>query len=309
MDYGSADITDHTFVTDGTGDGEVVLPDDSIGDAEIAFDEVTGADLTLTDATTITASGKITANASLDVKNGATTSGVLAIFEDSDDGTNKATFQVPALTADTVYTLPPDDGDSGEQLQTNGSGTLTWEAAGSGTDTLADEEYQWDGVQLLPLEHGADSIPPPVKEAGTNVDTLTANFQDTTDECRSGTFSVHGKVNTSGTATIHYYWYADTSPAACGSACEVMWDFRHAPIDHDESWDTALTTVAADASTTPATDKDLVEITDTLSVSTAGWVADDVVYFEVCRDANHASDDLSGDANLVKFKIDLPLTP
>jgi len=35
MDYGSVDITDHTFVTDGTGDAEIVLPNDSIGDAEL----------------------------------------------------------------------------------------------------------------------------------------------------------------------------------------------------------------------------------------------------------------------------------
>jgi len=31
-----------------------------------------------------------------------------------------------------VYTAPPDDGDAGEQLQTNGAGVLTWEAAGAG---------------------------------------------------------------------------------------------------------------------------------------------------------------------------------
>jgi len=71
-------------------------------------------------------SGLLTANASFDVKNGATSSGVLSVFEDSDDGSNKATFQVPALAANTVYTLPADDGDAGEVLQTNGSGTLTW---------------------------------------------------------------------------------------------------------------------------------------------------------------------------------------
>ncbi len=35
MDYGSADITDHTFTTDGTGDSEIVLPNDSIGAAEV----------------------------------------------------------------------------------------------------------------------------------------------------------------------------------------------------------------------------------------------------------------------------------
>lgn len=35
MDYGSADVTDHTFTTDSTGDAEIVLPNDSIGDGEI----------------------------------------------------------------------------------------------------------------------------------------------------------------------------------------------------------------------------------------------------------------------------------
>lgn len=41
LDYGSGDITDHTFSTDGTGDSEIVLPDDSIGPDEI--DSTTGA--------------------------------------------------------------------------------------------------------------------------------------------------------------------------------------------------------------------------------------------------------------------------
>jgi hypothetical protein len=135
MDYGSADITDHTFVTDSTGDAEIVLPNDSIGDAEIAFDEVTGADLTLTDAGAITASGLITANANLDVKNGAATSGVLTIYEDSTDGSNFASIQVPALAANTVYTLPADDGGSGEVLSTNGSGALDWVADAGGAET------------------------------------------------------------------------------------------------------------------------------------------------------------------------------
>ena len=35
------------------------------------------------------------------------------------------------MTVVLFFFLPPDDGDSGEQLQTNGSGVTTWEAAGS----------------------------------------------------------------------------------------------------------------------------------------------------------------------------------
>ncbi len=41
LDYGSIDVTDHTFTTDSTGDAEIVLPNDSIGPAEI--DSTTGA--------------------------------------------------------------------------------------------------------------------------------------------------------------------------------------------------------------------------------------------------------------------------
>ena len=40
MDYGSADVTDHTFTTDGTGTAEIVLPDGSIDGTEILNDTV-----------------------------------------------------------------------------------------------------------------------------------------------------------------------------------------------------------------------------------------------------------------------------
>ncbi|MFH0809380.1 MAG: hypothetical protein V2A77_02745 [Pseudomonadota bacterium] len=38
-----------------------------------------------------------------------------------------------------TYTLPTDDGDASEQLQTNGSGVLTWEAAGAAAFTAWDD--------------------------------------------------------------------------------------------------------------------------------------------------------------------------
>jgi len=69
------------------------------------------------------------------IKGGAASAGVLKIFEDSDDGTDAVTITVPALAAAYTLTLPADDGDSGEYLQTNGSGTLSW-AAATGTDRM-----------------------------------------------------------------------------------------------------------------------------------------------------------------------------
>lgn len=44
MDYGSGDVTDHTFTTDGTGTAEIVLPAGSIDGTEILDDTVDSAD-------------------------------------------------------------------------------------------------------------------------------------------------------------------------------------------------------------------------------------------------------------------------
>lgn len=49
MDYGSADVTDHTFTTDGTGDAEIVLPTGSIGTTEILDNTVGASDIDETD--------------------------------------------------------------------------------------------------------------------------------------------------------------------------------------------------------------------------------------------------------------------
>lgn len=101
--------------------------------------DASGAVESCTDASTFTSI--VTAGANLTIGNGATTAGVLKLLEDTDDGSNFASFTTPALAANTVYTLPADDGDAGEQLQTNGSGVLTWEAAGSGSGAPTDADY------------------------------------------------------------------------------------------------------------------------------------------------------------------------
>jgi hypothetical protein len=81
----------------------------------------------------LTTTGSITAGSfigGVSINNKDTSSGTLSILEDSDDGIEWTKLQVPALAANITYTLPPDDGGVGEQLQTDGSGVLTWEAAG-----------------------------------------------------------------------------------------------------------------------------------------------------------------------------------
>ncbi|MCC7305380.1 MAG: hypothetical protein IT558_03865, partial [Alphaproteobacteria bacterium] len=115
--------------------------------------------------------GATSPGAKLTVGDGATAAGVIRIMEDTDDGSNYASFTVPALAANTVYTLPPDDGTSGQVLRTDGSGVLTWVTAGgspAGADTQVqfndggsfggDADYTWNKTTNVLTLTGSASI-------------------------------------------------------------------------------------------------------------------------------------------------------
>jgi hypothetical protein len=122
----------------------------------------------------------ITNLASLILGNGTTGAGILQIDEDDDNGANNATFTVPALAADTDYTLPPDDGDSGERLQTDGSGVLTWEATSATTfdaigDAAAATTIAFGDTEIVALDSSSDG------EVFLTIDLLDADLAtDTT---------------------------------------------------------------------------------------------------------------------------------
>lgn len=56
----------------------------------------------------------------------AGTSAGIILLEETGSGTDSVTIQVPALSASYTLTLPANDGDAGQVLQTNGTGGLTW---------------------------------------------------------------------------------------------------------------------------------------------------------------------------------------
>jgi len=64
---------------------------------------------------------------------GSTNNPPIRFYESSANGTNSIGIKAPAtLTADSTYTLPTADGTSGQVLQTNGTGTLSWTNNDSG---------------------------------------------------------------------------------------------------------------------------------------------------------------------------------
>lgn len=70
--------------------------------------------------------------------NGTAAAGAtLRLYEDTDNGTNYVAFKAAdTVVNDVVWTLPAADGSSGQALTTNGSGTLSWSAAGA---TISDD--------------------------------------------------------------------------------------------------------------------------------------------------------------------------
>jgi hypothetical protein len=66
----------------------------------------------------------------------ATQASEIRLFEDTDDGAHYTAFKCVAQAANITYSLPPNDGDSGHVLRTDGAGVLTWVSAAGGGDAL-----------------------------------------------------------------------------------------------------------------------------------------------------------------------------
>jgi hypothetical protein len=69
------------------------------------------------------------------------------------EGVNYVGFEAPALSADKIWVLPAADGSSGQQLTTNGSGTLSWAAAEVGS-VAADDITAGDAAVSIATSSG-----------------------------------------------------------------------------------------------------------------------------------------------------------
>lgn len=188
----------------------------------------------------------------------------------------------------------------GEILEAS-SGGWVCAADDTGAASMPAREFIWPAAALMPFDYGADGFAPISLYTGATVPVLTRAYDDDTDECAGFSFQVPGDIDTSGTVTFAAYWYAATA-----AADDVVWDVRHLPVDGGESWDQALTTVTAAASTADGDQDEVTETTWTETVSNLGWAADDFAHGAVCRDGDNGADDLAGDALLLTLKVEVP---
>jgi hypothetical protein len=79
----------------------------------------------------------------------ATQQAEIRLYEDTDNGTNYAAIKTPAaLAASYSLTLPVDDGTSGQYLQTDGSGVLSWATPAGTGDVTAASNFAVDNVLI-----------------------------------------------------------------------------------------------------------------------------------------------------------------
>src|SRR3990167_4186198 len=131
---------------------------------------------------------------------GGATASELRLLEPSGSGTNYTAFKTQAQAANITYTLPPDDGDASEVLQTDGSGSLTWVAQTGGTS-----------VQELVFTAAANT-PPTASFAtpDTRNNHPVLDFDGTADE--SAVFgAVLPTTYASGGLSVDIYWTATSA--------------------------------------------------------------------------------------------------
>jgi len=128
--YGKT-VSGKTELAAKTVDGEVVLTTGGAVAETDTLNTVVGRGATTT--------AKITTGEVQSGANGA--DGLIRIYSEEGASDQDVTFSPHAnMTQDTDYILPADDGDTGQFLQTDGSGALTW-AAGGGSAELV-----WTGT-------------------------------------------------------------------------------------------------------------------------------------------------------------------
>jgi len=97
-------------------------------------------------------------------------------------GTTSGAVTLTVLAAAGTYslTLPPDNGDAGEQLQTDGNGVLTWETAGAAGATALDDVGDPDADTSISVAGYETLITSTLNEAAHTVLTITDTTADLT---------------------------------------------------------------------------------------------------------------------------------
>ena len=170
----AANVT-FTGINDLTAAGTITSTTLTDGTLTINAGTITGAtsitSTTLTDGTLTINAGTITGATSITLDS--------LLIQDPGVGTNTITMVAPnPLGASYNLTLPPNDGNSGEFLSTNGAGILSWASAGSGdvvgpASSTDNAIARWDGTTGKLLQNSSATLDDSGNFTGTSYNTAS----------------------------------------------------------------------------------------------------------------------------------------
>jgi len=164
-------------------DLNVLATSDIVTDLNVLATTSIVADMAaLADGGALNITGTPSFNASLGVKNGATSAGYINFFEDSNNGTNKVTLIGPAATADVTLTLPAS------------ADTLVGRAT---TDTLTNKTLTSPDINSPDIDGGTiDAI--------TRLTTLAEDVTFSSTVANKPIVTIENTTNHSGAATLRF---------------------------------------------------------------------------------------------------------
>jgi len=164
-------------------DLNVLATSDIVTDLNVLATTSIVADMAaLADGGSLNITGTPSFNASLGVKNGATSAGYVNFFEDSDNGTHKVTLIGPAATADVTLTLPAS------------ADTLVGKAT---TDTLTNKTLTSPDINSPDIDGGTiDAI--------TRLTTLAEDVTFSSTVANKPIVTIENTTNHSGAATLRF---------------------------------------------------------------------------------------------------------
>jgi hypothetical protein len=249
----------------------------------------------------VTGAGDCASGACLD---GTSDGGTYIRLYDGDSNYTEINNGDANQSADLKWVLPDSNGTVGQVLNiasvVSNTITLGWTSNGSGSDTNAIRDIFMPANAMQGLL-ASGTIAPVLVDEGTNVDVAVAHFDNTGDSCRAATFTVPADVESGTSVTFYIPWY---SPDVTSG--NVIWDVRHTSgISEGTSWDQSLTTETAAADAVQGTVDQITVTTWTETLSNLGWTADEVVFLNVCRDQDNASDTMAGSAYALGLGVKL----
>jgi len=189
------------------------------------------------------------------------------------------------------------------------AGTTNYENNVTDDDDIPNKKYVDDnaggasGGQVLDWSNAVlpdTNFPSIGKTIGTNWVYRTLDFDPATDEAAYFYVQIPSDVTpVSGNLILHWTASAGTATQA------AYWDITHRPVNNDEVIDATTTPNAVTDSGNDALLATGDEHILVIPLTVTGWAAGDLLQIKISRDANHASDNLSGDAKLIQAFLEV----